>query len=131
MTSLNPPLPFDRGGKGRGCILGLDVGTVRIGLATSDALRVMAQPLITLEAEPQKKSFESMKKLIKEHNIQRIVVCHQAFAKKLKTQVGVPVVWWDKRRMRAVRQRLLTGRGHPLAAVLILQSYLDANKRSW
>ena len=133
--------------------MALDVGTVRIGVAKSDGLGIMAQPLITLQAQPEEEMFSAILRLVQEHDIQEIVVGYpkhlngtigpsaklaEAFVEKLKTHATCPVTLWDERMTSAASQRLLIDRGmrrekrkavvDQLAAVLILQNYLDAKR---
>lgn len=134
-------------------VLGLDVGTVRIGMAKSDELRLMAHPITTLKAEPRNTALDVIDRLVKEEGIQEIVVGYpkkldgtigpsakmaEAFADAVRVKTGVTVVLWDERMTSAASQRLLIDRGmrrsarkgvvDQLAAVLILQSYLDAKR---
>ncbi len=134
-------------------ILGLDVGTVRIGVAKSDGLRIIAQPVTTLKAEPKQAALEAIDRLVKEEGIREIVIglpkkldgtmgpsakMAEAFADAVRAKTGGVVVLWDERMTSAASQRLLINRGmrrdarkkvvDQLAAVLILQSYMDAHR---
>ncbi len=55
-------------------ILGLDVGTKRIGVAQSDALGITAQPVKAISRIPEDKAIEEIKQLCKESSIQTIVI---------------------------------------------------------
>lgn len=55
-------------------ILGLDVGNKRIGIAISDDLGMMAQPLFTLKRKGIENDMEAMKKIILEHKVEKLVV---------------------------------------------------------
>lgn len=54
-------------------ILGLDIGKKRIGIAMSDATGIIAQPVETINREPEKTAVERIKNLCKDNNIQIIV----------------------------------------------------------
>ena len=57
-----------------GRFLGLDVGTKRIGVAISDPLAIIAQPLKIISRQPEQQSIEEIKKLCKEYNVSIIIV---------------------------------------------------------
>jgi len=128
-------------------VLGLDVGEKRIGAAISDPLGITAQPLGVIDAES---GIEKLKELIPKHEIGLIVVGHpltlkgergerarsvEEFARNLKTATGVPFTLVDERLSTKAAERIMRemgrkpsrekGRVDELAAVIILQSYLD------
>ena len=135
-------------------ILALDVGSRRIGLAISDALGITAQGLPTLDRMKDKDVVESLRKIIQEQDVGEVVVglplnmdgSHgpkaretASFAECLKTELGVAVKLWDERMSTQEVERLMiegdVSRGKrrkridKLAAQVILQSYLNAQKR--
>ncbi|MBR6164067.1 Holliday junction resolvase RuvX [bacterium] len=55
-------------------ILGLDVGTKRIGVSLSDALGITAQPLKAIARTPEDKAIEEIKQICKANSIQTIVI---------------------------------------------------------
>ena len=55
-------------------ILALDPGTVRVGVAVSDELRMMARPLEFIPAEPFLALVERVKELIRSLQVELIVV---------------------------------------------------------
>lgn len=55
-------------------IIGLDVGNKRIGIAISDMLGMMAQPLFTLKRKGIDNDLEAMKEIIAEHKVKTIVI---------------------------------------------------------
>lgn len=55
-------------------ILGLDVGTKRIGVSQSDALGITAQPLKAISRNPEDKAIEEIKQICKENSIKTIVI---------------------------------------------------------
>ncbi|MDP8246183.1 MAG: Holliday junction resolvase RuvX [Candidatus Hinthialibacter antarcticus] len=135
----------------RGRILGLDLGSKRVGVALSDALRITAQPFDTLEFSSVKKLIEDVLAIIERESVCEVVVglpkklsgAHgdkaveaKAFAKQLRETVGVPVHLWDERfSTHAAQRALLEGNVRrkkrkqvidKTAAAWILQGYLDS-----
>lgn len=129
-------------------IIGLDVGDKRIGVAMSDPLCRFAQPLATIARSAQ--NLDWLKKIANENDVQTIVVGlpltlkgergPQAqkvieFADNLKG-LGFDVVLWDERMTTKMADKMLVDAGvkrgdrkmasDRVAAVLILQSYLDS-----
>lgn len=132
-----------------GRIVGLDFGTVRIGVAVSDERHILARSIGTLQNKPDF-SQKLMELLKKEGAIDKIVVglplnlsgkdssmteAARIFAQKLEIEINLPVELWDERLTSALVERSLTDAGvrrkdrakmsDTLSAVLILQSYLD------
>lgn len=136
-------------------ILALDPGSKRIGLALSDPTGTIASPLTVLEHISRLTDAAAVADLARQHEAGLIVVGQSLdeegnptfegrraarFAEALKTQTSLPVVLWNEafttQDARAVRiemdVRRKDRRGHldSLAAALLLQSYLDANRQS-
>jgi putative Holliday junction resolvase len=136
--------------------LGLDFGDRRIGVAVSDELGLLAQPVLTLIRKNLKQDLKSLGRLLRKYGCSAIVLGNplymsgdlspraaitQAFAEKLRESFEVPVHLWDERLSSAEAHRHLHAAGRPLAghrevvdqvaAVLILQSYLDAHRGSF
>lgn len=136
-------------------ILGLDVGSKTIGLAVSDPLGVTAQGLQTLRRRNKRFDLEALQQVVVKYNVTEIVVGYplrmsgaegtqaekiQLFAEMLRKRFGLPVHLWDERLTSAEANRVLRDsemsikrRGEVvdrLAAVLILQSWMDARKTS-
>ena len=132
-----------------GRIVGIDFGTVRIGVAVSDERHILARSIGTLLNKPDF-SLKLMDLLKKEGAIDKIVVglplnlsgkdstmteAARLFAKKLEETIKIPVELWDERLTSALVERSLVDAGvrrkerakmsDTLSAVLILQSYLD------
>jgi len=130
-------------------ILGLDLGSVRIGLALSDELGWMAHPWQTLSRSPQ--SVKEILKLIEEKNISTVIVglprkldgtygpaaeACRTFAEELKKQTPAKIILWDERFTTAMASRQLQEAGRnqkqqrsiidQAAAQQILQSWMDA-----
>src|SRR5579864_5467025 len=55
-------------------ILGLDVGSKRIGIAISDPLGFTAQGLETLQRQNKRVDFEKLSKLVRDYEVAEIVV---------------------------------------------------------
>jgi putative holliday junction resolvase len=136
-------------------MMGLDVGDRRIGVAVSDELGLTAQPVLTLVRSNRRQDMKSLQRLIRKHNCSVIVVGNpvymsgdqspqaakaQAFAQTLREETGLTVHLWDERLTTTEAHRHLhaagrTGNEHKMlvdqvAAVLILESYLAAQKHS-
>jgi putative Holliday junction resolvase len=134
-------------------ILGLDVGDARIGMALSDETATLATGLRTLERIGPRKDVKAVAALAREHDVGEVVVGLPrtlagaigpqaekvlAFAEDLKRAVSVAVVSWDERFTTSmatqalieggVSRRNRKGMVDRVAAVLILQSYLDSRK---
>ncbi len=134
-------------------ILGLDHGDRRIGVAISDELGITAQPLLTFHRTQRRNDMRSLARILRRHGCTAIVVglpLHMSgdmspraqaateFANELREDLQVPVVLWDERLSTAEAHRHLDASGRPgntrkevidqVAAVLILQSYLDARQ---
>jgi len=133
-------------------ILGLDYGEARIGVSVSDALGMLASPLDTICEKDRKEQLKKTAAVAKEHNVGKIVVGYpkhmdgtvghraqytEEFARDLSQMVGVPYVMWDERLSSTEAHRILESGGvsgkkrktkvDKIAAVIILQGYLDAN----
>jgi len=134
-----------------GRILGLDYGERRIGLALSDPLRLTAGALLTLTRESRARDLAALRAVVEEHEVRRIVVGlplamngtrtamtvkAEEFAGAVGRATGVPVETWDERLTTAQATRtLIEGEVRrerrrevidQVAAVILLQSYLDA-----
>jgi putative holliday junction resolvase len=133
-----------------GRILGLDVGSRRIGIAVSDPLGITAQGLETLQRRNKRHDLEHLRRVISEYDVKEIVVGlplrmsgaegtqadkMQAFAEDLRKRFQLPVHLWDERLTSAEANRLLREtdlsiekRGKAvdrMAAVLILQAWME------
>jgi putative holliday junction resolvase len=132
-------------------VLGLDVGSKRIGVAVSDPLGITAQGLETIQRQNKRLDLERLGKVISEYGIAEIVVGlplrmsgaegtqsekMRHFADELHRRFHLPVHLWDERLTSAQANRLLREtemsiqrRGQvvdQMAAVLILQSWMEA-----
>ena len=132
-------------------ILALDHGSKRIGVAISDELKLIAQPLEFIPAEPFAKVVERIRELIREREVELILIGLprnmdgsygpaalkvQDFVAALRDAVTVPLRTWDERLTSAQAQRFLIqggvrrekrkGKVDQTAAAILLQSYLDS-----
>ncbi len=132
-------------------ILALDVGTKRIGLAISDELKLIAQPLEFVPAESFDGFIERLEEIFAGKPCELILVGLprnmdgtygpaaekvREFVTRLKEAVPVPVRTWDERLTSAQANRvLLQGnvrradrkqKVDAMAAAILLQSFLDA-----
>lgn len=132
-------------------IIGLDYGEARIGVAVSDILETIANPLDTICEKNREKQLEKVCEVIRRERAEKIVVGlpkrmdgsmgHRAeytkeFADELASMCNVPCVMWDERLSSSEAHRLLDTGGvggkkrktkvDKIAAVLILQTYLDS-----
>ncbi len=133
-----------------GRVLGLDVGSRRIGIAISDPLGITAQGLETLQRRNKRHDFEYLQRVIQQYDVRQIVVGlplrmsgaegiqsdkMQVFAEDLRKRFRLPVHLWDERLTSAEANRLLREtdlsiekRGKAvdrMAAVLILQGWME------
>ncbi len=138
---------------GVGRILSLDFGSKTIGLAVSDLLGITAQGIPTLRRKNKRTDFQALADVIRKYDVAEIVMglpLHmsgkagtqaekaQLFAEELRGRFGLPVHMWDERLTSAEANRVLREsemsirrRGEVvdrLAAVLILQSFLEARR---
>jgi putative Holliday junction resolvase len=136
-----------------GRVMGLDVGSRRIGIAVSDLLGITAQGIETLQRRNKRTDFEALRLLIKEYKVREIVVGlplrmsgaegiqsdkMRVFAEELRKKFKLPVHLWDERLTSAEANRLLREtelsiekRGKAvdrMAAILILQGWMQAQQ---
>jgi putative holliday junction resolvase len=134
-------------------ILSVDHGEKRIGLALSDETATIASPLKVIEHVSRAIDAAQVADLAIQNNVGLIVVGQSfdedgnpnpagrragRFADELKNQTNIPVELWDEsfstQDARATRIQLGVSRkkraGHHdiLAAVVILQSYLESKR---
>lgn len=135
--------------------MGLDVGTHTIGVAISDELGITAQGLKTLRRKSMEEDFKEIATIIGQFEIENIVVGlpknmngtlgKQAeivlkWIKTLIDKIPVPVVTWDERLSTVGATKILLEADlsrrkrkkviDKVAAVLILQGYLDQSRRT-
>lgn len=134
-------------------LMGLDVGDRRIGVALSDEDGLVAFPLEVINRTSRAKDIGRISALIDQYGVRQVVVGMprtlagrigpqaqkvQDFSERLRAGLSVPVVSWDERLTTAEVEKLLVSADlsrrrrrevvDKLAAVLILNSYLDFQK---
>ena len=132
-------------------ILAIDHGTKRMGLALSDELRVIAQPLEYVAAQPADAFLERLKVLVREKEVGLVLVGMprnmdgsygpaaakvQEFVTALRAALPAPIRTWDERLTSVQANRLLIQgnvrrdqrkeKVDKMAAAILLQSYLDS-----
>ena len=132
-------------------VLGVDVGTVRVGLAISDPGRLVASSLATLQAgEDAQATGALVAERAEAEACQTVVIGlprslsgkdtastrHVRAVAKAVSRAGREVHLWDERLSSAEAERIMIGAGKRraerrtardrVAAVIILQGWLDA-----
>ena len=132
-------------------LMGLDLGSKTIGVATSDRTRTIATPIETIARKKFTADAERLLRIIEAENIGLIVLgmpvnmdgtegarCQstRAFARNFARLSPVPIVFWDERLSTAAVERMLiqadASRARrdqvidKLAAAWILQAALDS-----
>lgn len=138
-------------------ILGLDYGSKTVGVAVSDPLGITAQGVSTIWRKQENKlrqTLAQIETLVEDYQVERIVLGYPKnmnntvgeralksleFKEILERRTGLPVVMWDERLTTVEANRTLMESGvrrenrkqylDELAAIFILQSYLDAYGR--
>jgi putative Holliday junction resolvase len=139
-----------------GRILGIDFGLKRVGLAVSDPMQIIASALDTVTYKSRRELLRRLVEVVRKNEITQVVIglprhmdgregemakTVRQLIDELAKLVAVPVVAWDERLSSVQAQRALremgvrardTKRGEVdrLAAVFILQSYLDSMTRT-
>ena len=134
-----------------GRILGLDVGDRRVGIALSDPLGTIAQPLLTLGRTHRNKELRDIGRLLQKYEVTEIVAGipllasgeessqtrkTTEFAQAIADKFGMPVHLQPESLTSRAAEELLDRRGVPrgperkavldqYAAVVILQDWLD------
>jgi putative Holliday junction resolvase len=131
-----------------GRVIGLDVGSKRIGVAVSDELRILATPHGMIRRQTYNKDAAAIAELVEQFAAETVVVGLplglsgkvtaqttrvQQFAAMLASRLPVPVEQWDERLTTAEARTIVpptpearrAGRVDAVAAALILQGFLD------
>jgi len=136
-----------------GRVLGIDYGDSRIGLAMSDPLKIIASPFKTIRNEGNEKCLQVFQSLIKEKDVEAIVVGlpiglkgqETAQTKKVREfadllyALKLPIRLEDERlssvsaEKSMIQQNIKIGHNKGLidqrAAAIILQQFLDKQNR--
>lgn len=145
-----PPAGQPQGGR----VLGVDVGTVRVGLALSDPTGTLASPLETLRRAKNHSDLDRLAALVVEHEVTEVVVGEPVhlsgasgasaadagnYAQELADRIpDVPVILIDERLSTVTAASHLREGGidsrkqraviDQAAAVVILQQFLDSRR---
>ena len=137
-------------------IMGLDYGSKTVGVAISDELVITAQGVETITRSEEgklRRTLARIAELSQEYRINRIILGYpknmdnsagarvkktEEFADMVRRRTGLPVVFWDERLTTVSAERVLMESGvrrekrkaviDKIAAVLILQNYLDSGR---
>ena len=134
--------------------MGLDYGAVTVGVAISDELLLTAQGIEVIRRKQENKLRQTLariEELVRDYNVTKIVLGYpkllnntigeraiksEEFAESLRRRTGLEVILWDERLTTVAAHQILNEGGlnymekarvvDKLAAVLILQGYLDS-----
>lgn len=137
-------------------IIGLDVGSKTVGVAISDPMGWTAQGIETIAINEEANEFglERLKELIDQYEAEKIVIglpknmdnslgfraeASQAYGKLVEEELGMSVDYVDERLTTVQAEKMLINEGNvsrkkrkkvidKLAAVILLQNYLDTQK---
>ena len=139
-------------------LVGLDVGSKTVGVAISDELGVTAQMLETIPIDETRYNFgmRAIKKIVRQYEPKGFVLGlpknmdgssgaavlrSKAYGERLEKKFGLPVHYSDERLTTVESERVLVEQANmhnrhqrkkvidQMAAVLILQNYLDLNRK--
>jgi putative Holliday junction resolvase len=135
-------------------VLGLDLGTVRLGVALSDPLGMLASPEAVIECRDRRRAVERIAEVVEATGAELVVVGMpttlrgerglaaqqvEEFVRELADHLQIPVTTWDERMTTVVAERALLEAGErrearrgvrdKVAAAVMLQSYLDAQTK--
>lgn len=139
-------------------ILSLDIGTVRIGIATSDIMEIIASAYEVYRRKSLSQDVFHVAELVKNLSVGEVVIglplkmdgsegqsveMARAFGDELSKHVDVPIIYQDERLSTVSAERILIESGmrrekrkdkiDAVAATIILQTYLDKKsyKKVW
>lgn len=129
-------------------IMGIDHGAVRVGIAISDPMQIIARPYKVIINNDG--LLDEITSIIKKENIGKIIIGLplnlagkdtqktkevRDFAEKLKKDISIPVILWDERYTTVEANEALQEMGYNIheskdvidkvAASLILRNYLE------
>ena len=139
-------------------VMGLDYGSKTVGVAISDPLGITAQGIETIHRKAENKLRQTLariEELVKEYEVTKFVVglpknmnnsigpraeASMAYGDKIQELFQLPVDYQDERLTTVQAERFLVEQADAsrakrkkvidkLAAVMILQNYLDAHSR--
>jgi putative holliday junction resolvase len=129
-------------------LMGLDVGSRRVGIAIGDELGIVATPIGFIQPGPQDRA--EFTNLVERHGITELIVGIprtmsgtvgpqakevRAYANALALDLNLPLTYWDERLTTVIAERNLISSGRSrqqrraeidaAAAAVMLQGYLD------
>jgi len=132
-------------------ILALDPGTVRVGVAVSDELQMIATPLEFIPAAPWADLLTRLKQILAEKDVGQIIVGMprnmdgsygpaaekaREFVAALQAEIATPIRTWDERLTTRLASRMMSQAGRrakdqksrvdQAAAAVLLQGYLES-----
>ena len=138
--------------------MGVDVGSRTVGIAVSDPMGWTAQgvEIIRINEDEENFGFDRLKELVAEYEVTKFVVglpknmnnsigpraeASMRYGDQIKELFGLPVEYQDERLTTVQAERMLVEQANTsrakrkkvidkLAAVMILQNYLDRNSSS-
>lgn len=130
-------------------LMGLDVGTRKIGVAITDPLQLYARPLTTLRRRRPDQDRDRILELIRDNQVARVIIglprhldgeesstldCIRPLTRRLRA-AGIAVEWQDERLSTRLAEEWMSREKVPVrdrgrlrdqfAAALILQWYLE------
>lgn len=132
-------------------LMGLDIGTHKIGIAISDELGITSQGLKSLDIKSKEATFKELFEIIENFKIGKVIIGlpknmngtlgKQAekvlkWIEEFKSRVSLPIETWDERLSTVEASKILLKADisrrkrkkviDKLAATLILQGYMDS-----
>ncbi|MDQ0224773.1 putative Holliday junction resolvase [Metabacillus niabensis] len=131
----------------------MDLGSKTLGVAISDELGWTAQGVETIKINEESRDYNMgrLSEIVKEYGVEKVVLgmpknmngtigpraeASQQFAQILQKKFDLPVILWDERLTTMAAERMLISADvsrkkrkqviDKMAAVMILQSYLDS-----
>jgi putative Holliday junction resolvase len=133
-------------------IMGIDYGSVRIGIALSDPMQIISRPYKVILNKGKEVFFE-IKKIIESQNVGKVVlglpykldggdsektIEVREFKKHLKEVISIPIILWDETYTTSDANEILKEMGYntresrkvvdKIAASIILKDFLDRRK---
>ncbi|NLY56310.1 MAG: Holliday junction resolvase RuvX [Firmicutes bacterium] len=136
-------------------IMALDIGTRRIGVAITDPLGMLAQPLTVIKRSSDAQAVAEILQLLREYQVAELVIglprrtdgtegpeaqAVREFAAIVESRWSGPILWYDERLTTAGAEQVLLEADlsrmrrkqvvDQVAAALILQGYLEYQKHA-
>ncbi|MCK4694582.1 MAG: Holliday junction resolvase RuvX [Candidatus Cloacimonetes bacterium] len=133
-------------------IMGIDYGSVRIGIALSDPMQIISRPYKVILNKGKEVFFE-IKEIIESQNVGKVVlglpykldggdsektIEVREFEKHLKEVISIPIILWDETYTTSDANEILKEMGYntresrkvvdKIAASIILKDFLDRRK---